>query len=105
MKHDQIIQFLAELRNSHKDMTNIFLYGSCVSLFSMLKALNPEAVSWYNLEHVITEINGRFYDITGEVSNKNFFPFHRNYQTKEKIENAFMRIYHAAEDPNIFKRN
>lgn len=40
----------------------------CYRLYLLLKQLFPESQGWYNSDHVITEIDGKFYDIDGETS-------------------------------------
>lgn len=49
--------------------------GGCHKFHWLLKSLYPNAKGWYDSEHVITEIGGRFYDIDGERTNDGFLPF------------------------------
>lgn len=64
---------LAEMR---LDATEIFLNGDCGNMFSIFskifedKELTPHCI-YYKKEHpyhIVTEIEGRLYDITGETS-------------------------------------
>lgn len=41
--------------------------GACLKFHLFLKRRFPEAVGWYNSEHVITEIDEVFFDIDGRV--------------------------------------
>lgn len=43
--------------------------GGCLKFYRLLKMVFPEARGYYNSEHVITEIEGDFYDIDGIVEN------------------------------------
>jgi hypothetical protein len=81
-QHRKILNQISAIRNSHSQMTNIFLYGSCLNLFCILRSIYPEAQPWYNIDHVITEIGGRFYDITGSVSNEGYYRFTEIYDRK-----------------------
>jgi len=80
-QHRKILNQISAIRSSHSQMTNIFLYGSCLNLFCILRSIYPEAQPWYNVDHVITEIGGRFYDITGSVSNEGYLHFTEVYDT------------------------
>lgn len=66
-KHEEILILLARIRQSHPRMVNIFTQGSCFYLYLILKHIYPEAIYYDNLDHVITMIDDRYYDITGEV--------------------------------------
>lgn len=43
--------------------------GGCYKVYRLLKAAFPSAEGYYNSEHCITRINGRYWDIDGEVLN------------------------------------
>lgn len=81
-EHRRILNFISLIRSSHSEMTSIFLYGSCLNFYMILKAVFPSAKPWISEGHVITEINGKFYDITGRVSSKGFMPIHQYYDDK-----------------------
>ena len=67
-KHQKILSFIASIRNAFPDAAIIFLYGGCYSLYTILKQIYPQAHPYMtkNEEHIVTRINGRFYDILGE---------------------------------------
>ncbi len=68
MTHEQILLFLAELRDAFPGSEEVFTRGSCFRLYRMLRVICPDAECWYDMDHAITRIGGRWYDITGEVS-------------------------------------
>lgn len=91
-KNIRIINFLAELRSSHPNIEHMFLNGSCMNLFCILRTIYPQAVAWYNIDHIITEIDGKFYDITGKVSNKGYMLF-TDFYNKRRTSRAFTQMY------------
>jgi len=68
----EILELIGELRGSHTEMEHIFLNGRCFNLYLLLRRIYPQSIPWYNSDHIITEIDGKYYDITGQVSNKNY---------------------------------
>jgi hypothetical protein len=74
------IDFINQLRDSDSYIQEIYTKGSCYQIYKILKLLYKKAkpykvkthyMSEYN--HIITEIDGKFYDITGEVFVNNYF--------------------------------
>lgn len=82
MTHQQILEFLKELRNANPVIEDIFLAGSCTNLYFILKSICPDASAYFNGDHVITKINYRYYDITGEVDNDDYVPLIAVYSDK-----------------------
>lgn len=66
----KLITFYNQIHNSKHFFTN----GGCYLFYLILKNYYKEAQPYYNQDHVVTLINGRFYDITGEVTDKNYLP-------------------------------
>ena len=90
--HERLCNFIAALRGNTPVVTDvtklIYTNGCCADFYKALKMLFPEAVPygydcWDGIEsvevmndirdeigfaHVITQINGRFYDINGEFT-------------------------------------
>ena len=66
----QILAFLRELKASDETIPNLYLYGSCFRLYSILKTLYKQAVPYYSVRdgHWVTEIDGNFYDINGRLT-------------------------------------
>ena len=65
--HAQVLLFLFSLRELHPELEHQCLHGSCFRLHQLLALVFPGAEPWYDHDHVITLIGGRFYDIRGEV--------------------------------------
>jgi hypothetical protein len=66
-RHNKVLTLIKEIRNSHPSMEEIYSNGSCYNLYCILKVCFPQAEAYYDGDHVITEIEGCFYDINGEV--------------------------------------
>lgn len=73
--HDReyIISIIEAIRNSIEGLDYAYQNGGCYQFHLILKSIFPNAVPWHTgfpeiIEHVLTEIDGRFYDITGHVS-------------------------------------
>ena len=69
-------KFLLNLRNTDKYIEMIYLNGGCYKLHILLKTIynGCEAFINKNKDHVITKYNGKYYDITGEVSGNLYDP-------------------------------
>lgn len=77
---NEIERLIAVIRESHSQMVNIFSYGSCWNFFLILRRVYPQAVPYDNQNHVVSKIDNRFYDITGDVTakvlkDKGYVPF------------------------------
>lgn len=70
------LPIIKSLRDSDGYIEAIFTMGGCYQFHLFLKTVfcNAEAFINTDLNHVITEIDGVFYDITGEVSCADFRP-------------------------------
>lgn len=95
-KHRKILNTIALLRESHKQMEEIFLYGSCLNLFCILRSIFPEAKPYFKNDesHIITKIDNKFYDITGVVDPSDYIPFLGYYSNKSTIR-AFTQMYNC----------
>jgi hypothetical protein len=94
-KHQRILNLLALIRDAHPAIKPIFLYGSCLNLFCILRALYPEAEAYSNQNHVLTKIDGKYYDITGRVvpiESDNYKPF-TSFHSKRRTSRAFIWMY------------
>jgi len=60
-------QFIATIRDSFIGSQQVYTEGSCYHFYLILKQVFPDAKPHYDADHIITEIDGKFYDITGEV--------------------------------------
>ena len=63
----RILSFIRTIRNSFGGADYVYTKGSCYQFYKILKQVFPEAKAYYNINHVITKIGSKFYDITGEV--------------------------------------
>lgn len=65
--HDRVLLFLGTLREAHADMVHIYTQGSCYRLYLLLRVAFNGCTPYSDINHVITKIEGRYYDITGEA--------------------------------------
>lgn len=93
-KHQIILNLINNIRDSHSEMPNIFLYGSCLNFFLILKTVYPEAEAYFNIDHIITKIDNRYYDITGSVNPEGYTPYTQFYN-KKRTSRSFTRMLKA----------
>lgn len=67
MKQPDVFGFLCALRSIDPGLVDAGLNGGCFKVYTLLKQVWPQAKAWYDGDHVITEIDERFWDIRGEV--------------------------------------
>lgn len=67
MRSKNPLGLISAIRESIINSEIIYTNGSCYKFYKILKSVFPEAKAYYNSDHVITEIKGKYYDITGEV--------------------------------------
>lgn len=60
-------EFIATIRDSFIGSQQVYTEGSCYHFHLILKKVFPNAEPYYDLDHVITKIDDKYYDITGEV--------------------------------------
>ncbi len=86
MVNSHVLQTIRLIRDSHSEMGNIFTGGSCMNFYFILRHHYPQASLYYSIlhGHVITKIDGQFYDITGQVTKdlKDFEPLKTLYSEK-----------------------
>lgn len=91
--HRKIMTFLSRLRDSHPDMVKLFTGGACINLYTMLKAIFPNAIPYYNVDHIITKIGSRYYDITGQVAINDRYMRYDKYYDKKGLKRSFRQMY------------
>lgn len=64
---DKVESFIAKVRDSFIGSQQVYTEGSCYHFYLILKEVFPQAICRYDADHVVTEIDGKCYDITGEV--------------------------------------
>lgn len=64
---NKVETFIAAVRDSFIGSQQVYTEGSCYHFYLILKEVFPQAECWYDEDHVLTKIDDKFYDITGEV--------------------------------------
>lgn len=66
---DEVLEFIGLIRDSApRVQTQIFSAGGCYQFYLILKRVFPEAVPYSDLNHVVSRIGERYYDINGDVT-------------------------------------
>jgi hypothetical protein len=63
----EVKEFIATIRDSFIGSQQVYTEGSCYHFYLILKQVFPQAQAYYDDTHIITKIDDKFYDITGEV--------------------------------------
>lgn len=92
-KKRKILNIITEIRNSHPEMKDMFMNGSCLNLHMILRAMFPEAEPYYNVDHVITKIDDSYYDIRGVVLIIGGYDKLSSFYKKKKSSRAFSQMY------------
>ena len=66
----RVLALISAVRDSRPDSVEAYTRGGCFRFFLILRAVWPEAEAWYDGDHVVTRIGGRYYDIRGDVTRK-----------------------------------
>jgi hypothetical protein len=67
-KKKEVLLFIELIKESCPEIqTFIFTHGACYQFHLILKSKFPEAIPYYNEDHVISKIGDSYFDITGEV--------------------------------------
>lgn len=61
-----VIEFITTIRESFSGSITVYTMGNCYQFYEILKVVFPGAEPFESGGHVITKINGKFYDIRGE---------------------------------------
>ncbi len=72
-------QFCEQIRTIVPEAIDKYTKGQCLDFFWILKRFFPQAEAYYDCDHVITLIDGRYYDITGEVDCENHLLMREHY--------------------------
>jgi hypothetical protein len=74
-RHSDVESFIARVRQISPLMVKICTQGSCYRFYLLLKEVFPDAEAFYDMYfHVITRIDGRYFDISGEVEPSAIIP-------------------------------
>lgn len=63
----RVESFIAKVRDSFVGSQDVYTNGSCYHFYLILKEVFPDAECYYDEDHVVTKIDDKFYDITGEI--------------------------------------
>lgn len=88
-RHEDIISYIKILRESFDGAEIAYKNGSCYKFYEILKHTFPESKPFYTgVHHVVTKINERYYDISGEVFDKEnlFIPFNKAKEIDSDLE-------------------
>lgn len=93
IRHSEILSLIREIRNSHSRMVDIFTKGSCLNLYFILKCVYKDAIPFIDDSgHILTKIDGRFYDINGTARPQKSNDF-RNFWTPKASRRMFKEMY------------
>lgn len=85
------IDLISAIRSSFPAALEVYTRGSCYQFYIILKTAFPQADAYYNSDHVITRIGGRFYDITGEVERTNHLRMSEHYP-ESKVKECYYQF-------------
>lgn len=69
-----ILDIIKAIRSSFGDAVKVYTKGSCVKFAIILNEIFPQGQIYYYNDHAIFELNGKYYDVTGEVEKKSHIP-------------------------------
>lgn len=81
-------EFIALLRSMYPD-GYAPMSGGCWKMWKLLKHVYPSAVGWYNGDHIVTEIGGRYWDVDGEVADVRGYLTFEEYGGEEWVREQF----------------
>lgn len=61
------LTIIRTIRESFMGSSDVYTKGSCYKFYLILKSIFPQSEAYYDCDHVITEIDGCFYDINGKA--------------------------------------
>lgn len=85
MDYNKVLNFISAVRNSFGGAHMVYTRGSCYQFYLVLKQVFPDAIAFYNSDHVITKIGTKFFDISGEVQIANHLPVGGYYYSHEDL--------------------
>lgn len=85
---NKVLKFIDALRNSDFFIEHLYLNGSCYQFHRLLKELYPDAEPFINegKNHIITRIDGLYYDITGIVNHKKYSHLDQDQDDFKKVQ-------------------
>lgn len=67
------LDLITAISASYKHADFVYQNGGCFQFHKILKTAFPDAIPYTSHDHVISLIDGTFYDITGEVDPAGYF--------------------------------
>lgn len=62
-----ILKVIERIRTSFPMSVEVYTKGSCIKFAMILLEIYPQGKILYDCDHALFELDGRYYDITGEV--------------------------------------
>lgn len=72
--YQEVLALIQRIRESFDDSVKVYTEGSCVRFAMILKQVFKKGEVVWNEDHAAYHLNGHYYDITGDIENKNFIP-------------------------------
>mgnify|MGYP000439283697 CR=1 FL=1 len=89
------IEFIRIVRESFIGSVEVYTKGSCYQFFRILQAKYPKAEAYFNIDHVITKIDDKYYDITGEVTKTDrYLPMDKHFPSARTKTHKFDIYYY-----------
>jgi len=78
--YTRILYIISILRENIPNSTKIYSNGKCYEFYLILKSIFPDAIAYYDGNHIITKIWEKYYDINGEVNDiDNYLELSKHY--------------------------
>lgn len=98
----EVIHFIATIRRSFTGSVLVYTRGSCYQFYKILKAVYPNAIAYYDSNHVITKIGRYYFDITGETKRKRHLKVDKHY-SHENLDKLGFIIDAESQFKNVVK--
>lgn len=72
MKEIDVLEFITTVRASFGGSIAVYTMGNCYQFYEILKVVFPNAEPYESGGHVVTKINGEFYDIKGKMDKEKY---------------------------------
>lgn len=82
----EILKIIERIRDSFDGSIEVYTQGSCVKFAMILKEIFPQGNILYNSDHAIFILEGRCYDITGEVERTPGYILLESYGTNQMYD-------------------
>lgn len=73
------IDLINSIKSSFYGSDHVYTHGSCFQFYKILKTAFPNAEPFISDDHIITMIDGSYYDITGFVDGDGSQPYKDSY--------------------------